>query len=177
MGDTGTAPDGTSTRDSIQSWRLADEHGDAQAAAGCLAPGVVLISPLTAAFRFEGVAQVTDVLASAFEVIHDIRYHTQTGGGDTWALFYHGRTRREAIEEAQLIRLDDDGLIREITLFGRPLPALTDVLAGIGPPLLRRQRQPALARLVGFATAPLNALTRLGERTILPRTKPNVHKD
>jgi hypothetical protein len=156
----------------ITAWRTAGENGDATAAAACLAPEVEMISPLTAQFRFHGPAQVTDVLASAFEVIHDIRYHTEVGADDTWALFYHGMARREPVEEAQLLRLNGQGLIREITFFGRPLPALTEVMAGIGPRLLRRQRQPGLARLVGLATAPLNALTKLGERTILPRADP-----
>ncbi|WP_433721190.1 nuclear transport factor 2 family protein [Actinoplanes sp. CA-051413] len=157
----------------ITAWRTAGENGDATAAATCLAPEVEMISPLTAQFRFHGPAQVTDVLTSAFEVIHDIRYHTEVGADDTWALFYHGMARREPVEEAQLLRLNGQGLIREITFFGRPLPALTEVMAGIGPRLLRRQRQPGLARLVGLATAPLNALTKLGERTILPRADPS----
>src|SRR5689334_5413296 len=109
----------------ITAWRTAGENGDATAAAACLAPEVEMISPLTAQFRFHGPAQVTDVLASAFEVIHDIRYHTEVGADDTWALFYHGRARREPVEEAQLLRLNGQGLIREITFFGRPLPALT----------------------------------------------------
>ncbi len=157
----------------IADWRAAGENGDAMAAAACLAPDVEVISPLTAQFRFRGPAQVTDMLASAFEVIHDIRFHTEVGDGDTWALFYHGRTGREAVEEAQLLRLIADGLIRELTLFGRPLPALTQVMAGIGPRLLRRQRQPGLARFVTLATAPLNAMTHMGERTLLPKADPN----
>jgi hypothetical protein len=157
----------------IGAWRAAGEAGDAVAAAACLARNVEVISPLTASFRFRGPAQVTDMLASAFEVIHGIRFHTEVGAGDTWALFYHARAGREPVEEAQLLRLDDDGLIRELTIFGRPLPALTTVMAGIGPRLLRRQRQPLLGRVVTLATAPLNAAVRLGERTLLPRADPN----
>jgi hypothetical protein len=157
----------------IDAWRLAGENGDAAAAAATLAPDVEVISPLTASFRFHGPGQVTDMLASAFEVIHGIRYHTEVGDDRVWALFYHARAGREPLEEAQLIRLDDQDRIRELTLFGRPLPALTTVLAGIGPPLLRRQRQPVLSRLVGAATAPLNAMVKLGERTLLPRADPN----
>jgi hypothetical protein len=161
----------------IAAWRAAGENGDAAAATACLAPEVELVSPLTAQFRFHGPAQVADVLASAFEVIHGIRYHTEVGAEDTWALFYHGTAGREAVEEAQLLRLNPDGLIREITFFGRPLPALTEVMAGIGPRLLRRQRRPGLARLVGLATAPLNAMTRFGERTVMPRADPGRSGD
>jgi hypothetical protein len=157
----------------IAAWRAAGENGDAQAAAATLAPDVEVISPLTASFRFHGPAQVTDMLDCAFEVIHDIRFHTEVGDGRVWALFYHARAGREPVEEAQLIRLDDQDRIRELTLFGRPLPALTTVMAGIGPRLLRRQRQPVLSRLVTAATGPLNAVVRLGERTLLPLADPN----
>jgi hypothetical protein len=157
----------------IAAWRAAGESANVTAAMACLTTDVEVVSPLTAQFRFRGQAQVSDMLASAFEVIHEIRYHTQVGDGDTWALFYHARAGRESVEEAQLLRLNDDGLIREITLFGRPLPALTEVMAGIGPRLLRRQHQPILARLVTLATTPLNAMTRMGERTILPKADPN----
>jgi hypothetical protein len=161
----------------ITAWCAAGESGDAAAAAFCLAPEVELISPLTAQFRFHGPAAVTDVLASAFEVISDIRFHTQVGEGDTWALFYRGRVKAEELEEAQLLRLNRDGLIREITFFGRPLPALTEVMAGIGPRLLRRQRQPILARIVGLATGPLTAMAKSGEKRILPRADPARKRD
>lgn len=156
----------------IKAWQEAGENGDAVAAGRCLAPDVEMISPLTAVFRFRGPAQVTDVLTVAFEVISDIRYHTVLGADDTWSLFYHGRAGQDALEEAQLLRLDDAGLIREITFFGRPLPALTQVMAGIGPRLLRRQGRPGLARVVGLASGPLNAMTHSGERSIMPRAKP-----
>jgi hypothetical protein len=157
----------------IAAWRAAGENANVPAAMACLAPDVEVVSPLTAQFRFRGQAQVADMLASAFEVIHEIRFHTEVGDGDTRALFYHGRVGRQAVEEAQLLRLDADGLIREITLFGRPLPALTEVMAGIGPRLLRRQGQPVLARFVTVATAPLNAMTRMGERILLPWADPD----
>ena len=157
----------------IAAWRTAGENGDAAAAGRCLAPEVQLISPLTAAFRFHGPAQVTEVLAAAFEVISNIRYHTELGDADTWSLFYYGKAGADDLEEAQLLRLDGDGLIREITFFGRPLPALTQVMAGIGPRLLRRQGQAGLARAVTLATGPLNAMTHSGERMIMPRADPN----
>lgn len=157
----------------ISAWRAAGERGDAQAATQCLTSDVEVISPLTAQFRFRGHNQVRDMLGAAFEVISGIRYHTEVGDGDTRALFYHGRAGREEIEEAQLLRLEHSGLIRELTLFGRPLPGLTAVMADIGPRLLRRQGRPGLARVVNLATAPLAVMTRLGERRLVPLADPN----
>jgi ketosteroid isomerase-like protein len=156
----------------IAAWRAASERGDALAAAACLAPDVTVISPLTAQFRFHGRDQALEMLSAAFEVITGIRFHTEVGDATTRALFYHAHAGKQALEEAQLLRLDAAGQIAELTLFGRPLPGLTAVMAEIGPRLLRRQNRPALARVVTLATAPLAAMTRLGERRLLPLADP-----
>jgi hypothetical protein len=156
-------------------WRAAYEHGDLEAAARCLAEDIEVISPLTAQFRFRGVDQARDMLAAAFEVISDIRYHTEVGDDSTRALFCRGRCGREWFEEAQLLRFDPDGLIVELTLFGRPLPGLTAVMAAIGPTLLHRRGRPLTARVVGAVTKPLAAITRIGERRLVPLADPNRH--
>jgi hypothetical protein len=159
---------GTTVGATVRAWRAAGERGDAAAAAACLAGEVEVVSPLTAAFRFHGRDEVADLLAAAFEVIAGIRFHTEVGDGDTRALFYRATAGREAFEEAQLLRFGPDGLIRELTLFGRPLPALTAIMQGVGPRLLRRQGRPAFGRLIGLASAPLAAMTRFGERRLFP---------
>lgn len=167
------APSMTTAEATIASWRDAAERGDADAAGHLLAAGIEVISPLTEQFRFHGPEQVTAMLAAAFETISDIRFHTQVGADQTWALFFHAHVGRQPVEEAQLLRLDASGHIRELTLFGRPLPALTAVMADIGPRLLRGQRRPALARLVGALTGPVAMLTRVGERRIVPLADPS----
>jgi hypothetical protein len=128
---------------------------------------------LTASFRFRGREQAGDMLAAAFEVIDVISYHTEVGDDSTRALFYSGLCGREEFEEAQLLRFDDEGLICELTLFGRPFPGVTAVMAAIGPELLRRQRRPMMARLIGVVTAPLAVLTRVGEARLVPLADPN----
>ncbi|MFG1924332.1 nuclear transport factor 2 family protein [Cryptosporangium sp. NPDC048952] len=154
-------------------WRAAGENGDAEAATACLAENAVAISPLTAAFRFEGRVQVREMLVAAVQVFDDVRYHTEVGDDRTRALFMTGRAGTEQFEEAQLLRFDDAGRIVELTLFGRPLPALTQVMSTIGPLLVREQGRPGLARVLRAATAPLHAMTRLGERTLVPLADPN----
>jgi hypothetical protein len=162
----------TTAEATITAWRDAVEHGDADAAGHLLAAGIEVISPLTEQFRFHGPEQVIAMLAAAFETISDIRFHTQVGADHTWALFFHAHVARQFVEEAQLLRLDASGHIRELTLFGRPLPALTAVMADIGPRLLRGQRRPVLARLVGALSSPVAVLTRVGERRIIPLADP-----
>jgi hypothetical protein len=154
-------------------WRAAGEQGDAEAAAGCLADEIEVISPLTARFRFRGPTQAQHMLAAAFEVISDIRYHTEVGERDTRALFYRARCGREEVEEAQLLRFDPAGRIVELTLFGRPLPALTAVMARIGPVLLRHQGRPVMAGVIGAATRPLASLTRVGDARLVPLASPD----
>ncbi len=160
------------TTRTIEAWRSAGERGDARAAAACLAPDADLISPLTDRLRFHGRDEMETVLEAAFAVISDLRFHTELGDGDSWALFYFARVADREFEEAQLLRLDGDGLIRELTLFGRPLPALTGLMSRLGPELARRQGRPALARFLGASTAPLHAMTLLGDRRVVPLAEP-----
>lgn len=131
-----------------------------------------MISPLTARFRFEGRDHVHEAFAAAFEVIDEMGFHTELGDNAARALFLRGRCGRQWFEEAQLLRFDAGGLIRELTLFGRPLPGVTAVIAAIGPRMLQRQRRPPAATLIGAATAPMAALTRLGERHLVPLADP-----
>ncbi|GAA1867064.1 nuclear transport factor 2 family protein [Asanoa iriomotensis] len=157
----------------IADWRAALEAGDAEAAGACLADDAVFISPLTDKFRFRGRAQITDVLRSAVETFDDVRFHTEVGDGTAYALVADCRVGKQLVEEAQLLRLDDAGRIVELTFFGRPLPALTASMVGLGPRMLRRQGKPRLARLIGMAVRPLDVLTRLGEERIVPLADPN----
>jgi hypothetical protein len=171
---TGTSPaPGTSRADrTIAQWRLAAENHDAAQAIACLADNAVLVSPLTAQFTFDGRDRVADVMIAAFKVIDNIRFHTEVGDDRTRALFYHGRCGRQALEEAQLIRLNHDGLITEITLFGRPLPGLTAVMRRIVPLILGRQGKPQLGSVLGVAAAPLHAITTSGEQRLVPLASP-----
>ena len=175
-GDTDGAVDprgsGEGRGDPVLEWKQAFEAGDAAAAVRCSSDDVVMISPLTARYRFTGRAQLLDVLAAAFEVISDVSFHTDVGEGATRALFYRAQVGNIALEECQLLRLDDAQRIAELTVFGRPLPALTAVLAGIGPRLLRRQGHGRMAPIAGAAVAPLAALTRLGEQYLVPLGDP-----
>jgi hypothetical protein len=146
-------------------WRAAGESHDLDLAASCLAEDVQIISPLTARFRFRGRDQARDMLAAAFDVIDTIRYHTELGDQSARALFFHGRCRRQEFEEAQLLRFDAEGRIVELTLFGRPLPGLTAVMAALGPRLARRNGRGKLtAGALRVMAGPLAAMTRSGDK-------------
>lgn len=159
--------------ETVENWQRAAENRDVALLRQCLAPDVVLISPLTAAFRFRGPDELCEVFEAAWDgVLTDIRFHTVLGDGAARALFFNALAGGEEVEEAQLLRFDGTGLIREMTLFGRPLPGLTAVLTGIAGPLLVRQNRPLMARALGAATAPLALLTKVGERRLVPLADP-----
>lgn len=132
----------------------------------------MLSSPLTEQFRFEGSDQLRDFLTSAFTAVKDVRYHTQTGEGDAYALVYRARVGSQSFEEVQLLRLDDEAKIKEVTLFGRPMPALTALMTTLGPELARQQGRRGLAALMRASTMPVHAMVTFGDRSMVAKTRP-----
>ena len=159
-------------RAALARWRAAGEAGDAAAAATALADDVVLISPLTDRFRFDGRARVQRLLEVALGAIGSITYTDEVVQDRTAALFYEARLGDLPFQEAQLLRCGEDGLIAEITLFLRPLPALTALARRLGPELARRDGRPVLARLLPVAAGVLHGVASSGERRIMPLAAP-----
>lgn len=124
------------------------------------------------AVPIRGLDQLRSFLTSAFTAVKDVRYHTQTGEGDTYALVYRARVGSQSFEEVQLLRLDDEARIKEITLFGRPMPALTALMTTLGPELARQQGRRGLAALMRASTIPIHAMVTFGDRSMVPKTRP-----
>lgn len=158
--------------DAVARWRAAGEAGDAAGAVAALSPDVTLVSPITEQFTFRGHEQVRTLLEVALPAIEGITYTDQIAEGRTVALFYEARVGTTRLYEAQRLRLATDGLITEITLFIRPLPALTRLMTRLGPELARRNGQRGLARLIPLAGGMLHSMADTGERKIMPRTAP-----
>lgn len=165
-------PDPSESDATVARWRAAAEGGDVDAAVTCLSPDIVLSSPLTDQFRLEGTDQLRDFLTEAFKAVEHIRFHTETGQDDTYALVYRAHVAGQPFEEAQLLRLDDEARISEITLFGRPMPALTALMTTLGPALARQQGRRGLATLLRVSAAPIHAMVTSGDRSVVPRTQP-----
>ena len=158
----------------VARWREAGEAGDADAAAACLHPEVEFVSPLTDRFRFRGVPQVHDLLRVVHRVVDDLRCTTTTtadASGDLHVLVFTGRVGGVDLEEAQFLRVQD-GLLREITLFVRPVPAATALMRALGPPLARSGGRRGLARALGLATGVLHGMASSGDRTLVVRAAP-----
>lgn len=116
----------------ISRWTDADRTGDLAGMRACLAADARLISPLTDGFSFHGAEEVMAVFAAAFELLDDIVIHRLTGSDDDWVLCGTNRLGAQNLEEIQWLRLDEEGLIAEISLFIRPMPAAVMLLGASG---------------------------------------------
>ncbi|NUR89418.1 MAG: nuclear transport factor 2 family protein [Nonomuraea sp.] len=152
----------------VLAFREAGEAGDAEALLATLTPEAAFHSPLSATAGFQGREQLRELFHAVFDVMSDLRYHTDVGDERTRMVASTARIGRTALEESALLRLNGDGLIEEVTVWMRPLPALTAFMAALGPRMARATGRPGLPLLVSAAVGPLAAMTRLGDRTLVP---------
>lgn len=168
------APVHPDTPASVTAWVAADRRLDLAVMEEQLASDVVLVSPLTDRFRFEGPREVMAVFAAAFELLEDIEIAGVTGAGDDWVL--HGTNTIDGanLEEIQWLHLDAAGRIDRVTLFIRPAPAVLALFARIGPRLSGRGVLPPAAGLASVSLRPLALGLRLVERHLMPRLGPRA---
>ncbi|MGN9844136.1 nuclear transport factor 2 family protein [Nonomuraea sp. H19] len=155
-----------------QAYRAAGEAHDLDALMATLADDVVFHSPLSATAEFKGKQQVRELFSAVFDALSGLRYQSDVGDERMRMLTATGRLGRQELHEATLLSLDEDGLVDEITMWIRPLPALTAMMAALGPRLARATGRPGLPLLVGAAVKPLAAMTRLGDKTLVPLLTP-----
>ena len=142
--------------------RAAFEARDFDGVRNALSPDVVLHSPITSSFRFEGRDEVAPLLESVRGVFTDLRYLHEFGDGDVRVLVFDARVGAQQIQGTDIMRLDEQGRVSEIRVFVRPLAGLTAFAAVLAPRLARRRgkaRAFAVARMLG----PVALMTRLGD--------------
>ena len=89
-----------------------------------LADDVVLHSPIL--FRgFEGKEIVTQVLTHVAATLEDLTYVDELAGGNTVCLRFKANVGDYELEGIDYLTLDDDGKIADLTVFMRPMSALT----------------------------------------------------
>ena len=135
---------------------------DFAALADGLAPDVVLHSPITARFRFEGRDEVLALMRIVRDTLDDLDYlHVSEGNGEG-TLFFRATVGGQPLEGSDYLRFDERGRVTEFRVFIRPLPALAKLAAALAPPLARRHSR-ARALLLRALVAPLVLFNRLGD--------------
>ena len=116
-------------------FRRAVEAHDLEAMMAAFAEDAVLHSPVT--FKpFDGRAAIRSLLAILLEVFQDFHYTDELESEDgTRALVFNARVGDRDLQGMDLIRFDDSGLIRDLTVMVRPRSALEALLAEVGPRL------------------------------------------
>jgi hypothetical protein len=146
----------------LAAMRAAGEAGDAAAFAACAAPDVVVRSPITTSFAFRGRDQLRALMEDVFSVFDDLRYDGDEGSATSRTIHGFARLNGMEVHEAAIVTLDDGGLITEMELFIRPMPALVNLAAVLGPRVARRRGR-ARSVAVRALLAPLALATRKGE--------------
>lgn len=105
-------------------FRLAVEAKDLEAATATLREDVVLHSPIL--FRgFEGRDVVTQVLTHVAATLEDFRYTDELAEDGVVVLRFKARVGDRELEGIDFLELDEQGKVRELTVFMRPMSALT----------------------------------------------------
>ena len=105
-------------------FRRAAEAKDLELLAETLRDDVVLHSPIL--FRgFEGREVVTQVLTHVAATLEDLTYIDELAGERTVALRFKARVEDRELEGIDFLELDEEGRVAELTVFMRPLSALT----------------------------------------------------
>lgn len=108
----------------MNEFRRAAEGKDLEAMKAVLREDVVLHSPVL--FRpFEGRDTVLVVLTHVAAVLEELRYTSELSDGRVVALRFTARVDDRELEGIDFLELDADGRVAELTVFMRPMSALT----------------------------------------------------
>jgi hypothetical protein len=131
--------------------------------ADVLAPDVVINSPITDRFAFRGREDGVALLMLVLDTMEDLEHHELLGTGDVWTQRFRVRVRGRLLEGVDMLRFDEAGRVRELTVFVRPMPGLAAFAAAVAPRAGRR-RSRLVALVLHLLTAPLAAITPHGDR-------------
>jgi hypothetical protein len=152
----------------ITALRTAAENADGDALAEILASDVVFHTPLTSRIRFEGRDEVTALHRDIFAVIEGLSTTEPMTRGDTGVFTFSGHVRGQKLDAMNLVRVNEQGEIVDVTIFARPLPALATLFATLPPRVTARRRGRAKGALVAALAGPLGFALRSAD-VFVPR--------
>jgi hypothetical protein len=105
-------------------FRVAAEAKDVELMTAALREDVVLHSPIL--FRgFEGRDVVGQVLTHVAATLEDLTYVDELVEGNSVCLRFKAKVGDRELEGIDFLELDEDGKVAELTVFMRPLSAIT----------------------------------------------------
>jgi hypothetical protein len=116
---------------SADAFKAAVVSGDEAALADVLAEDVVFRSP--AVYKpYQGREATTLVLRAVSRVFEDFRYDDGFAGDNGEVLLFSARVGDRELNGIDLLRFDDDGKVRELTVMIRPLSGLAALVEAMG---------------------------------------------
>jgi hypothetical protein len=147
------------------------EARDRRAVVEAFAENAVLRSPFTDNLAFEGREQLDAIVGVILDVLEDLTYTDELHGNGTAVLVGRATVDGLALQFSDHLKLRGDGLIQEMTVFFRPLPATTAAMRRIGEGLGRR-KSTRRARMISSMVAPMAFIARTGDRIGVRLIKP-----
>jgi hypothetical protein len=138
--------------------RVAFEARDHAGIVAALSDDVVLRSPIFDV-TFSGIDEASDLFASVLEVMWPVTYLAEIPG-DPHVLYFRAEIDGTEVEGCDLLRFDDQGKVKEITVFMRPFPGIAAFLGATAPTLGRRRGGRGRATIMRMAGAPVGFLMR-----------------
>jgi hypothetical protein len=112
---------------------------------------------------FEGREQLDPLIGVILDVLSDLTYTDELRSESTAVLIGHANVEGIALEFSDHLKLRDDGLIEEMTVFFRPLPATTAAMRRFGQSL-GRNKSTLRGRMISSMVAPIAFMARAGDR-------------
>jgi hypothetical protein len=158
----------TTADQTITAYRAAAERGDADAVTPLLAEDVAFHSPMTDRITFAGRAEVTELHRDIFAVLEDLTTSEPLVRGNVRSWSFQARVRGVDLSAHVVASVNASGLVEEVTIFVRPLPALAALFATLPPRVSARRRGRLTGAVALVATRPL-ALAVGGADRFTPR--------
>lgn len=111
-------------------FRAAVESKDLQRILGMLADDVVFRSPAVHK-PYHGKEATSQLLSAVFRLFEDFHYLAEFASDDGEVLLFQARVGSRDIQGVDVLRLNDEGRVAELTVMIRPLSGLNAVVEGM----------------------------------------------
>jgi hypothetical protein len=151
------------SEETAERFRQAVYAGDPDAVAELVTEDVVVHGPVTRHMAFHGREELRELFTVVMANVDDIRYVEDVGNDELRILTLEGRRGRARYEEAVQMRINADGLISELRIYVRPLPATVAMAAAFAPALARARHGRVRARMLWLLLLPVRAMLMRGD--------------